>query len=346
MEKRKYYFLAIFVLLFHFSNIFGQDPSFSNFYFNKLYYNPAFCGMSGGFEASLTDRILWPNIPSKFNTEKFSADLDISSIRGLGGVGIIAVTDVEGAGSLRTTDFGLPFSVRIKLNENWLIQWGGIITVMQKSVNWNEFIFSDQFNVIGEIVRPTSFSNPNVSKIVFPDISSGLVFEYQKTSSVKLNRSLFSLRFGFAINHITQPNFAFTGGGESELPRTITGHIDFIIPMRFDNSFVIAPAIVWQKQADMQTLLAGANVLWRRPFIGIWYRRYENSDAIDFTTGIKIGSSFKGYIFYTYDLTISGLMRATGGSHEINLDYIIDDSFLSRKDNRKVIIKKIECPTF
>jgi hypothetical protein len=43
-------------------------------------------------------------------------------------------------------------------------------------------------------------------------------------------------------------------------------------------------------------------------------------------------------------------MRATGGSHEINLDYIIDESFLSalglKKDNRKVITKTIECPTF
>jgi type IX secretion system PorP/SprF family membrane protein len=345
MKKRKYFFSVLFVLLLHFSNVCGQDPSFSNFYFNKLYFNPAFCGMSGGLEASLTDRILWPNIPSKFNTMKFSADLDISCIRGLGGVGIIAVSDVEGAGGLRTTDLGLPFSVRIKLNENWMIQWGGMITVMQKSINWNEFIFSDQFNNIGEIVRPTSFANPNVSKIVFPDIASGLVFEYQKTSSIKLNRSLFSLRFGFAVDHITQPNFSFTGGGVSELPRTITGHIDFIIPMPFDNSFIIAPAIVWQQQADMQTRFIGANVLWRCPFLGIWYRRYENSDAMDFTTGIKLGSNFKGYISYTYDLTISGLMSATGGSHEINLDYIIDYSICARSNNKK-IVHKIFCPTF
>jgi type IX secretion system PorP/SprF family membrane protein len=350
MKRRKYLFLILFILLLHFYNVNGQDPSFSQFYFNKLYFNPAFCGLSGGFEASLTDRILWPNIPSKFNTEKFSADLDISSIRGLGGAGIIAVSDVEGAGSLRTTQVGLPVSVRIKLNKSWLLQGGFIISIIQKSINWNKFVFSDQFDNVDGIVRPSSFSIPNESKMVFPDIGSGLVFEYQKASPIKTNKSKFSLRAGWAVDHITQPDFSFTGGGESKLPINITCHADAIIPFGFDNTFVIAPAVVWQKQAKMQTYFFGTNILWKSPFLGIWYRRYGNSDAIAFTAGIKLGSSFHGYISYTYDFTISGLMRATGGSHEINLDYIIDESFLSalglKKDNRKVITKTIECPTF
>ena len=70
MRNRKYFIIALFFLLLHCINADGQDPDFAQFYFNKLYFNPAFSGLSGGIEAKLTDRILWPNIPSKFDTKK------------------------------------------------------------------------------------------------------------------------------------------------------------------------------------------------------------------------------------------------------------------------------------
>jgi hypothetical protein len=138
------------------------------------------------------------------------------------------------------------------------------------------------------------------------------------------------------VDHITQPDFSFIGG-ESELPRKYTGHIDFIFPMSFDRTFIFAPAAVYEQQNDMKTVLLGSNILWRSPFVGIWYRRFENADAIDYTIGMKFGRTFLGYISYSYDSTVSGLMRATGGSHEINLSYMI---------GRRVRLKMIPCPAF
>ncbi|MGD0710772.1 MAG: PorP/SprF family type IX secretion system membrane protein [Bacteroidales bacterium] len=351
MNDRKCLSIILLVLLSHLYGVNGQDPSFSQFYFNKLYFNPAFCGLSGGIEANLTDRILWPNIPSKFNTEKFSANMDISNINGLGGVGIIAVSDVEGAGSLKTSQVGLPVSARIKVSDKWFLQAGFAISVMQKSIDWDNFVFSDQFDEMNGIVRSSSFSIPNVSKLIFPDLQTGFVFEYQHSPNTghqnssfntdnasykSVGKSKWSMRVGFAVDHLTQPDFSFIGG-ESLLPRKYTGHIDFIFPMSFDRTFIFAPAVVFEQQKDMRTVLLGSNILWRSPFIGIWYRRYENADAIDFTVGMKLGRAFHGYISYSYDCTISGLMRATGGSHEINLAYMI---------GRRIRLKMIPCPEF
>ena len=131
MKNRNYILSILFFLLLHLINVNGQDPNFSQFYFNKLYFNPAFTGLSGGFEASLTDRVLWPNIPSEFDTKKFSANMDISQIYGMGGVGIIAVSDVEGAGNLITIQVEIPVSARIKVTKQLHLQGGVSLSVIQ-----------------------------------------------------------------------------------------------------------------------------------------------------------------------------------------------------------------------
>ena len=352
MINRKYILLILFFLLLHHINVNGQDPDFSQFYFNKLYFNPAFSGLSGGLEASLTDRVLWPDIPSEFDTKKFSADMDISNIYGMGGVGIIAVSDIEGAGSLKTVQVEIPVSARIKVTKQIHLQGGVSLSVIQKSINWDNFVFSDQFDQIYGNVRSSSFFIPSETKMVFPDFSSGFVVEYQHAPSCSHQNSSFSsdqglsykmsgkntwnMRFGFAVSHLTQPDFSFIGG-ESELPRKYIVHTDFIIPMNFDKTFVFAPAMVYEQQADMRTFFCGTNILWRWPFIGLWYRRFENADAIDFTVGVKFGRTYHAYISYSYDSTVSGLERATGGSHEVNLVYLI---------GRKVKPKMIPCPQF
>ena len=258
MGNKKYFIISLFFLLLHYVNVNGQDPDFSQFYFNKLYFNPAFSGLSGGIEANLTDRVQWPNIPSKFNTKKFSANMDLSNIYGLGGAGIIAVSDIEGAGNLKTVKFELPVSARIKISKQWLLQGGASVAVIQKSINWDNFVFSDQFDNIYGIVRSSSFFIPNETKLVFPDFSAGFVFEYQHAPASNHQSSSFStdqglsfkmsgkntwnVRFGFATSHLTQPDFSFVGG-ESVLPRKYVVHTDFIIPMNFDKTFVFAPEI-------------------------------------------------------------------------------------------------------
>ncbi len=334
----------------------AQDPSFSQFYFNKLYFNPAYAGISQGIEFSLTERLLWPNLPGKFNTFKFSGDIDISSIKGIGGVGLIAVSDVEGEGYLKTTSIGLPISFRPKNFTNsanaarpkrFNFQAGFLFSVIHKSINWENFVFSDQFDYIKGIVRPSNLSVPTESSIVFPDISFGFVAEYLNAPFSRTHRKQWSIRGGAAFHHLTKPDFTFTGV-DSELPIKQTYHLNFNFPLRFDNNFIIGPAVNYEKQAGMQTVSFGTNVLWKTPFIGASYRHYYNFDAVAVTAGLRTGDKNISLISYTYDFTISGLMRGTGGSHEININYVIETSDLSisRDRNGRKRVNMISCPFF
>ena len=74
----------LFLLSFSFVSK-AQDPTFSQFYFNQLYVNPAFTGINSGLRAGINYRDLWPRIPSKFPTYSLAIDAqDLSLSSGIG----------------------------------------------------------------------------------------------------------------------------------------------------------------------------------------------------------------------------------------------------------------------
>jgi type IX secretion system PorP/SprF family membrane protein len=349
--------IVIIILLLLSVKLNAQDPSFSQFYFNQLYFNPAFSGLSGGLNVNLDHRILWPNLPGKFNTSKFSGDIDISGVNGMGGIGLLTTSDVEGDGSLKTFNLGIPISIRpinffndvVAEKSRYInFQTGFLISMIYKSINWDKFVFSDQFDPVDGIVRPSSFIAPKESGIIFPDFAFGMVGDYQNAPFGRSHKNNWNVRAGFAFQHITQPDYSFLGV-DSKLPVKFVGHINFNFPVLKDENFVIAPAFVYEKQSGMQTVFLGSNILWRSLFIGGWYRRYTNADAIAFVTGLKLGQNYRFYISYSYDMTISKLASATLGSHEINLSYMIDESVLAVMGIKKIKKnnwKKPTCPKF
>ncbi|MBP9083838.1 MAG: type IX secretion system membrane protein PorP/SprF, partial [Bacteroidia bacterium] len=68
--------VAIIICLFEFisSGVKAQDPTFSQFNFNPLYFNPAFTGIDPGLRINSTYRSLWSSIPSSFRTYSIAAD--------------------------------------------------------------------------------------------------------------------------------------------------------------------------------------------------------------------------------------------------------------------------------
>ena len=94
MKTIKYFIIV--VLVFLGIVVYSQDPSFSQFYGNQTYFNPAYVGIHGGMMVNTTYRRQWLGVPSKFSTQFFNFDSDLSCINGLGGFGISVYHDVEG----------------------------------------------------------------------------------------------------------------------------------------------------------------------------------------------------------------------------------------------------------
>ncbi len=348
-RRIKILIFIILQLIFFKISVKAQDPNFSQFYFNPLYYNPAYTGITSGLNVRFNYRSLWTRVPSAFNTYNFS--LDVEDLK-IGGLGIIGISDVEGEGLVKNTTGGILYAHRlIIIPRTMFIQGGFMASYVQRSIDWGKLEFSDQFDKIMGKVYPTSFYHPPNSAITgYFDFSSGFVVRYSKNKRDKEN-AIHTI--GASVHHLTQPDNSFFKTGDTHLPLKEVAHANSEIPF---NNIICAPALIYEHQDQLQTVTIGMNVFKDPVYIGLWIRNRNflmssnKYDAVIIMLGINkvINDNSRVKIGYSYDITISKLgLETTHGSHEISLNlefgkFILIDrkgSFVRKK-------KSFICPMF
>ena len=138
--------------------------------------------------------------------------------------------------------------------------------------------------------------------------------------------------FGFAANHITQPDEGLLG--VSKLPAKFTIHGGAIIELEKGGASYLSPNILFQQQAKFSQLNLGLYYVKGAFVAGLWYR---NQDAVIALVGLQ-SKNFK--FGYSYDVTVSKLAGNTAGSHEISLQI----QFECKPKRKKY--RTISCPSF
>jgi type IX secretion system PorP/SprF family membrane protein len=275
----------------------AQDPQFTQFYANPLYLNPAFAGSNICPRININYRNEWPGISGTFVTTSASFDRLVYKIKS--GIGIMAMSDNAGQGTLKTTSISGVYSYQVRIKKDFAINFGLQATYGEKSIDWTKLNFGDQIDERRGFVRNTK-EVQGLSKKSYVDLSAGIV--------------AFSKRFygGFAAHHLNTPDEGLIG--QSKLPMKLTAHAGAIIQVGDKQAeTTISPNIIYQKQQDFQQLNLGVYLTKGILVGGLWYR---NSDAFIILVGIQKGA-FK--IGYSYDLTVSKLTSASAGSHELSL---------------------------
>lgn len=358
----------------------SQDPTFSQYDYNPLYYNPALTGLlpngNPGLRINCVYRSLWTNIPSSFTTYSFSADLESPCIKS--GQGIIAMNDVEGEGKLRTSKIGGLYSYRITIEDKanrdkLIIQVGTEVDFVQKRVDWDRLVFSDQVDSLNGISLPTGNVHPNQETSSYADFHYGVVgrlyFPY------RYNQPTTALTIGFAIHHLTQPNESILGLN-SKLPRKLTVHGSWAFNIYSGrgsrSSFVIGPSFMWEIQdvnssfttdfvRPFQTYNIGFAISMLPLYASLAYRNktplladMRHADALIVHVALSMNNNKENpkllyRIGYSYDLTLSKLSPSTAGTQEISLQIIFPNANpicsalgMEEKNNRK----KFRCPSF
>jgi type IX secretion system PorP/SprF family membrane protein len=307
----------------------GQDPNFSQFFNAPSYYNPALTGLNTGLKASFTFRNQWPNLPSSFKSYFFSADLGDRNLPGSGGLGIIVNSDNQAFGFIRNLAEGINMSVRIPLSDFVVSQVGIRASVVQKSVNWDDFVFTDQLSEKYGNIYTSSFQRPESYKKIFPDFAVGGLLQFSNEAS-RYNGTI-----GLSVDHIFRPDEGFLTTETSPLPRKWVAHTNFIITTGDGNNYSggirgsgdplkLNPGIIYQNQDGFSTLQAGMNLLKYNIYLGGWYK-----DALG-ANGSSIMVLVAGYRYqfaedmnvkfmYSYDFQISGAAMGAGGAHEVTM---------------------------
>jgi len=315
--------LVLALLVSTLSSTWGQDPTFTQFYSNPIYLNPALAGATGCPRVTLNYRNEWPQLTGNYVTYSAAFDSYVKDIKG--GVGILAMYDQQAEGTISTTMIGGIYSYNLKINRKVSLNFGVRAAYIQKYLDWEKLTFGDMIDPRRGFIYQTG-DVPRGGRRGLFDASAGLV--------------LFSKYFycGVAAHHINQPDESMILG-TSNLPVRFTGHMGGTIPVgrrgRYSDGTTIKPAIIYQYQNGFQELNVGGYLNYERLNIGVWYR---NRDAMVFIVGVKADKFRLGY---SYDLTVSKLGNGlTGGSHEVSFQM---DIKCRRKPKN---FRKINCPSF
>jgi type IX secretion system PorP/SprF family membrane protein len=301
----------------------AQDAQFTQFYANPLYLNPAFAGSERCPRICLNFRDEWPAIPGNFVTYSASFDRYVDALAG--GIGILVEQDKAGSGVVTTNNISAIYAYQLNVSRNFAINAGFQATYHEKSIDESKLSFGDMIDPVRGFVYTTGETILR-NTVSVPDFSAGIL-GYSK-----------ELFFGFSADHLTQPDESFVQGA-SPLPLKYTIHAGAMIPVNthstlVEDQFTISPNILFQKQGDFQQLDLGFYAIKGAVVGGFWYR---NQDAVILLIGIDKKSWKFGY---SYDVTISKLTLATGGSHELSLIF----QFQCRGRSHRYRV--VNCPSF
>jgi type IX secretion system PorP/SprF family membrane protein len=317
-------FLALFLVSFMTTLAVAQDPTFTQFYANPLYLNPAFAGSNNCPRFALNYRNQWPSLSGQFITYSASYDQYFKPIAG--GFGVLATYDQQGQGTISTAMAALFYSYHLKVSRKFSILFGARAAAYNKSLNWDELTFGDMIDPRRGFIYATGDQPRENSNRVIPDVSAGIV---------GYSKNFFA---GFSAHHLNTPDESMIQGN-SPMPMRITAHMGAEIRMggysKYNNSTSIMPNIIYQYQNGFQELNIGTYLKYGTFTAGAWFR---NRDAFILAIGINTGTFKLGY---SYDVTVSKLGNGvSGGSHELSMGITVPCK------SKPIKFRTISCPSF
>jgi len=333
LKKIKYSVILFYILGV---DIFGQDPTFSQFYANPLYLSPSFAGATEEYRFSMNYRDQWPSVPGVFHTYSIGFDKAMPNFNS--GIGILATYDVAGSGDLSTTNIGLLYSYDFNINKQWHIRPGVSFKFYYLGLNLYKLLFNSQLTGSGTTPSTTPPPFNNVADVDFA------------TSALVYNDKIWA---GFTLDHLFTPKQSFWGD-ESKLPVkfNLYGGVRIIGQTRLRKKLIEALSVAGNFQTQGPFYQSDIGLYYyKTPLIfGLWYRgipfltvkggSVQAGDALIGLVGIKTKQL---HIGYSYDFTISNLIASTGGAHEISIVY--EFTSISIGGGRRKI-RAIPCPEF
>ena len=306
----------------------SQDAEFSQFFNAPLYMNPAFAGVNEGPRFVVNYRNQWAALANAFITYAASYDQNFEGIGG--GIGIIAVSDRQADGLLVSNSLSGIYSYQINLSRTFGLRAAGQVTFMQKKINADQLVFSDNLNPDnGSIIPGVSSDLPDITSKGIFDLAGGILFYTKKFYG------------GISAKHVTAPNESFISSQRTSIPLRmgINAGFEFHSKRSARTQSYFSPNALFVQQNSFKQLTIGAILGIGVVYGGLSYRSaFENGDAVILLMGLHKGIFKFGY---SYDATISDLDKSSG-THELSLVLNLHDS--QKVQSKRSTKRFTDCP--
>lgn len=328
---------AVIALTFGYRTASSQDATFSQFYNNPTYFNPAFTGSNLGLKSRLNYRSQWNSLSNSYKNYTFSIDAAEPNLPGAGGIGLIINSDLDGLGQIKTTSASLLMSAKISFSDDFYSMLGIGASFASKTLDGDDLIFSDQLDPRNGIYQESIFNTGDLAeKVNYTDFSTGLLLRYCESSQYFEN---IVSTLAISVQHVFEPNISFTNDADGKLPLKLVlmGDVLFGNDSRntsynrsrsnSNSDLKLNPAFMYERQGDLTDFSIGLNAYKSYIYTGLWLRSQNFTMTnvkdmivmVGFTFPFIANSTFKCQ--YSYDYVLTDMRRAVGATHEISIVY-------------------------
>lgn len=304
---RTFYVFAFLSLTMAVSTVLAQqDPQFSMYMYNPLYYNPAAAGSEGVTRVQLTHRTQYLGYQTIGNgdgsaaqsSQLLSFTMPLDKIKS--GIGVYALNDKYGPSINQAIQLSYAYRLALK---NGTLALGVQAGMFNRGYDFNQF-------------RPTDPGDPLLPggriNLFKPDVGAGV---YYNTTDYWV---------GVSMTHLNRATYSYTSGYETD-PSDSKAYLSAGYRLSFGYNIDIQPSVLLQysTKEGLPGSVATVNVVGtydNRIWAGVGYRV---KDAVMLTAGINLMRNNALRIGGAYDIVTSGTQIKSGSSVELILGYAL-----------------------
>ena len=317
---------------------YSQDTQYSQFYAYPVYMNAAFAGShSGTYRVTAGYRSQWAGtIENPFTSFSLAGDfkIDVTPNKKDGdyaGAGLIFSTDQIGVFNYDVYQIGLmgSFHKLLAAKSNTYLSAGFQLGLNQRSINYNNVTFEDQFNGGNAYNLPTQEILP-ANNIAHSDVGFGLNFSTTPAKNL-------GFYIGGSYYHLTEPTISFFGiDNDVEVPlengvlfRRLSLHAAGSVPLT--PLITLMPRAIYNHQGPHTSVTFGTNFRFQiyeadASFFhfGGWMRSTKSLSIFQPTDAtIMAGFEMKGLMLgFSYDFYLREIAGQVGtGTFEFTISY-------------------------
>jgi len=279
------------------SGVFSQQfPILDNYLINPVSISPAFTGKLNLFEAFLTYRNEWVNIPGGPVEGALNIDGALNKNMGLGGN-----IQINKAGPLTNFMVNLNYAYHLQIAKEHFLSFGINISAYQNSIDYSKA-------VVGNPLDPLLQGNGKTTE-TYMNVGAGLLYAWKDLYICVGFPVLFNNKSFYNQNkydHVLamDRNWIFYAGYTVDLKSDWK--------LKFDMLYRNTQFTPWT--IEVSGLVKYHDSFW----LGAFYRK---SNIVGLTAGVAIVNAL--VINYNYEFSGSAMLGKSAGTHEITLGFML-----------------------